>query len=791
MTLRRGAARARPSLTTCPPSCTWRLERAALAVTLILTLVAAGCGGDGDELASPTPPTLAPGSEPASVAICAGEFHTCVITPDQHVACAGLGLDGQLGSLAHRTRRSFERVVGVAQATSLACGSRHTCATTRDGALYCWGEAAREQLGIDEATLGAVRVPDVTDALQVVAGDAFTCVRTRARELYCLGALPEPDTQIAPESQSPADDGEVLANNATLHGVVDIAAGKAHVCALLASGVLRCRGDNRAGQLGLAPTHAEPWTELPLRDIVDVEAGGALTCARGSGEGRVRCFGAGSQGQLGDGMRSAASFMPVEVHEVRDARALTIGATHACAIVGPTLGVMCWGERTEDRLGAPSADGHGPIAVRGLTGVIRIAAGGAHTCGITSDLSVWCWGRAREGQQGVASYEPFRTAHRVGALSELGAGSRVPSEDTRALAAPLAGPVPRAIATGVEHVCALSADGTVWCWGGGTLGQLGHGRSGSSYERGVQVAGLSGVVALSAGTNHTCALLADARVACWGAQDGGFGDGSGDASSLPVAVPAFRGALAVSAGERITCALLAGGVVRCSGAALFTAAERLAARNAGRGLGVQTISGLNRPAAVAVGSGLGCAIVEDGRVSCWGPVPGRVTTEARLVRGVAGGVQIDAGHRTGCVASRGGRVSCWEIPPGSAEPASAELVSGLTFVDRVVVGQGVRCAKPRRGGYVCWGQNRSGETGTGVESAQVRSPTPVSDTAVMDQGQRVSLDCSEGYCCGIHQGGAVSCAGAGPVTHLASADAARHRTPVMIPLRVEDPPPAP
>src|SRR5690606_38529878 len=108
----------------------------------------------------------------------------------------------------------------------------------------------------------------------------------------------------------------------------------------------------------------------------------ALTCARGSGEGRVRCFGAGSQGQLGDGMRSAASFMPVEVHEVRDARALTIGATHACAIVGPTLGVMCWGERTEDRLGAPSADGHGPIAVRGLTGVIRVAAGGAHTCGI-------------------------------------------------------------------------------------------------------------------------------------------------------------------------------------------------------------------------------------------------------------------------------------------------------------------------------------------------------------------------------------------------------------------------
>jgi hypothetical protein len=162
-----------------------------------------------------------------------------------------------------------------------------------------------------------------------------------------------------------------------------------------------------------------------------------------------------------------------------------------------------------------------------------------------------------------------------------------------------------------------------------------------------------------------------------------------------------------------------------------------------------------------------------------------------MVRGVAGGVHIDVGQRAGCVASRGGRVSCWDVPPGSSEAVHAELVTGLTFVDRVVVGEGVRCAKPRRGGYLCWGQNRSGQTGTGLPAATVRSPTPVSDTAVMDQGRRVSLDCSQDYCCGIHQGGAVSCAGAGPVTHLATTDSARPRTPVMIPLRVEDPTPAP
>ena len=234
----------------------------------------------------------------------------------------------------------------------------------------------------------------------------------------------------------------------------------------------------------------------------------------------------------------------------------------------------------------------------------------------------------------------------------------------------------------------------------------------------------------------------------------------------------------------MTCALVRGGEVRCSGAAMFEATERLAARTAGHGLGVRTITGLTHPSAIAVGTALGCAIVDEGRVACWGPQPGRVATEARGVRGVAGGVHLDAGQRTGCAASRGGRVTCWDIPMGSTVSAEAELVTGLTFVNSMVVGEGVRCAKPRRGGYLCWGQNRSGQTGTGLTAQSVRSPTPIADTAVMDQGRRVSLDCSQDYCCGIHQGGAVSCAGAGPVSHLSSTDAAHPRTPVMIPLRV-------
>lgn len=783
---------------------------AASARALLLTLVlVTGCGGDDDVVESPQPPSMAPSDGPparnAGVAICAGDLHTCVITETAQVACSGLGLDGQLGSAEHRTRRAFALVPGVANATSLACGTRHTCVTTRDGALHCWGEAASEQLGTEDATLGPVPVPGVEGAVQVAAGDAFTCVRTRDRDLYCLGSLPEPEAETAGDQQAPADDGEVLATSTTLHDVVDIAAGRAHLCALLADGSLRCRGDNRAGQLGIAPTRAEGWTTVAIEGAVDVEAGGALTCVRVREEGGVRCFGAGSQGQLGDGMRSAASFMPVPVKDVRDARALSIGHTHACAIVGAEHTLSCWGETTEDRLGSPTVQGQGPTAVRGLAGAIRVATGGAHSCAITHDGSLWCWGRAREGQLGIASYDPVRTARRIGALAELtrgpspgapaaaGAtpaapGSAAPAA-TAGLTATLSAPAERAIATGKDHVCALGVDGLVSCWGNGELGQLGHGRSDSSFERAVPVIGLAGVVSLSAGANHTCALLADARVACWGEQEGGFGDGSGDPSSLPVEVRAFRGARAVAAGDRMTCAVMPNGTVSCSGAALFESHERLAARTAGRGLGARTISGLTDPVAVAVGNALACAIVADGRVSCWGPTLGRATTDARQIRGLAGAVQLDLGQRTGCAASRGGRISCWEVPLGSSEPVTSELVNGLTFVDRVVVGTGVFCAKPRRGGYLCWGQNRNGQTGTGLDAPLVRSPTPLADTALMDQGRRASLDCSEGFCCGLHPVGAVSCAGAGPLVHLASRDAARPRTPLMVPFRVDAPEP--
>src|SRR5439155_640288 len=123
-----------------------------------------------------------------------------------------------------------------------------------------------------------------------------------------------------------------------------------------------------------------------------------------------------------------------------------------------------------------------------------------------------------------------------------------------------------AVAARGYHSCALLGDGTVWCWGRNSDGQLGNGTTIGSPVPG-RVAGLPSATAVSGGFQHTCALLADGTVQCWGRNlEGQLGDGTTTSSSTPVRVGGITGAVAVSAGILHTCALLANGTVKCWGA---------------------------------------------------------------------------------------------------------------------------------------------------------------------------------------------------------------------------------
>src|SRR5438876_341935 len=219
-----------------------------------------------------------------------------------------------------------------------------------------------------------------------------------------------------------------------------------------------------------------------------------------------------------------------------------------------------------------------PVAVSGLTTATRVVAGAEHACALLGDSTVRCWGAGDSGQRGDGTFNNSSTVPvAVGGLT--GAVS---------------------VVTGGYHTCALLGDGTVWCWGGNIEGQLGDGTSGSSSSPPVHVSGISSAVAVSGGYRHTCALLGDGTVQCWGRNlEGQLGDGTTTSSPTPVRVGGITGAVAIAAGQGgvHTCALLADGSVKCWGA--------LGAGNGGGQLGNGSTTGSATPVTMTGTGGTG------------------------------------------------------------------------------------------------------------------------------------------------------------------------------------------
>src|SRR5438445_745626 len=181
-----------------------------------------------------------------------------------------------------------------------------------------------------------------------------------------------------------------------------------------------------------------------------------------------------------------------------------------------------------------------------------VAAGGLHTCMRLPDGTVQCWGRNNFGQLGNGDGNLADSSVPV-AVRGLTTATRV--------------------VTGDSHTCALLGDGTAQCWGVGDSGQRGDGTFNNISTVPVAVVGMGGAghltnaVAVAARGYHSCALLGDGTVGCWGRNvEGQLGDGTTASSSTPVRVGGITGAVAVSAGVLHTCALLSDGTVKCWGA---------------------------------------------------------------------------------------------------------------------------------------------------------------------------------------------------------------------------------
>lgn len=331
--------------------------------------------------------------------------------------------------------------------------------------------------------------------------------------------------------------------------------------------------------------------------------------------GGIKCWGANETGQLGNGIHGAPK-KPVTVRGISETvTALSAGSTHTCVLTTGG-GVKCWGAL--------------PVDVNGLPqGVVALSAGYSHTCALTRTGSIHCWGDNHYGQlgDGTTTNQPTPVA-----VSGLSSGVA-------------------AISSGSTHTCALTVSGGVHCWGSNGSGQLGNGAD-EDQATPVAVSELtSNVKAISAGEMHSCALTVSDNVLCWGANAlGQLGDGTGVNQRKPVAVKGLASNVAaLSAGWDHTCALLTSGVVQCWGGQ--------------SGESVTTVSGLSSVVAISARATYTCALTGDGRVLCWGSnranQPGDNATPAP-VDGLAGSVTaISAGVAHTCAALNNGGVQCW------------------------------------------------------------------------------------------------------------------------------------
>lgn len=359
-------------------------------------------------------------------------------------------------------------------------------------------------------------------------------------------------------------------------------AGDEHTCAILADRTVRCWGKGLAGRLGygnednvLTAGAAGPVNLGPGRTARAIVGGDFHTCAL-LDDGSVHCWGFGANGRLGYGntsnIVSAAAALAVDLGPGRTATAITAGASHTCAILD-NGSVRCWGNGVSGRLGYgnqssigddESPASAGPVDIGAGRTAVAISAGDFHTCVIRDDGALLCWGFGSGGQLGYGG-----TAD-IGDNETPGAAGPVPLNGHRV----------RAVSGGKGHTCAILDDGTARCWGFGADGRLGYGGTANVASAAAAAPINLGpgrtASAIAAGEAHTCAILDNGAVRCWGfGGNGRLGTGGTDsvgndpgetpASVPPVDLGPGRLGRALSVGFSHTCALLDDASIRCWG----------------------------------------------------------------------------------------------------------------------------------------------------------------------------------------------------------------------------------
>jgi alpha-tubulin suppressor-like RCC1 family protein len=327
-----------------------------------------------------------------------------------------------------------------------------------------------------------------------------------------------------------------------------------------------------------------------------------------------------------------------------------------------------------------------------------------------------CWGRNESGMFGEAS---------------------LASQEELPVALPPLADIEK-LDIGIGHGCVVKSNGTMWCWGRGTAGQLGNGQNVDSPAL-VQVANLLGSNAISAGHNTSCASTLAGEAWCWGSNNAGqLGDGSTQSKNTPSQVlGGDEGFVGIDAGQYYTtCAWKDDGTAWCWGNNLHGQLGNGTTESSS--VPVQ-VAGLTGVVEVSVGREYhACARTAEGAVWCWGGnFSGQLGDGSMLQRptpvqvsGLGNATSVAVGWNHSCAATEQGDVWCWgrntdgQLGDGTtANKWSPSKVLGLDGVAGVAAGADHTCAWTSEGKAWCWGRNTYGQLGDG--SAWAEEPVQV------------------------------------------------------------------
>lgn len=498
----------------------------------------------------------------------------------------------------------------VPYAVHIAAGGNHTC-EIRDSHLSCWGNNDHGQLG--EASAVATGVPT--------------------------------------EVSSDAD---------FVDGWTWVAAGQSHTCGINKARVV-CWGDNAVGQVlpGASANDLRPTLVALPAPALRVYAHGRMTCAI------TTAFEAYCWGDLIDRVATEATRFAAP----KTFTQFAIGGSHACAIEdggGGTPGpAWCWGKNDHVQLGFDDhvdRDFNAPVQATNGQLLRSIAAVGQATCAVTTARELACWGSPSSGHLGADV-----------------------TDDTSYLVVDNGHPWSR-VAMGDNHLCAV-AGGDVYCYGDDRDGALGDGKFDDHRELGAALAGVETTTEITASDHYSCALAVDQKtVHCWGSNESGeLGTGvvaTKVVPSLAVMAPGGEQIEHVISGSAHSCALVTStssqaGAIYCWG---LNDNRQVDPKSSEMMIALPRKAFPDDVREIVAGDSHNCAIVaaDDTKAHCWG-----ANDSEQLGRAGAAGendvisanewTTLGAGGNTACgLDINEGKLSCWGHVPGEGSVSPAK-----------------------------------------------------------------------------------------------------------------------